>query len=181
MGLSVTAYRKITKLDALFDADGEPVNPLTRQPYEFYFQVYVSPDFPAQAEGLEDRAVYSHISSKNFWSASYGRYNAWREHLAKLAGYLAVPFEKIEGYSAATVMSHQKGAFEVSDGPFHELLCFSDSDGVFGTLVCTKLARDFAQWDDRAKALNDDWFYENYTAFRECFEMGSDGGAVSFR
>ena len=39
MGLDVTAYKKLSKLDALFDSDGDPVNPITREPFENYFSV----------------------------------------------------------------------------------------------------------------------------------------------
>jgi hypothetical protein len=77
-------------------------------------------------------------------------------------------------------MSHQVGAFEVTEGPFRELLCFSDCDGVIGAQVAAKLARDFAEWDERAKALGDSWFYEKYTEWQRCFEMAADDGAVSF-
>lgn len=180
MGLGVTAFSKLTKLDALFDESGEPVNPQTRERYKDYFKAYVSADFPSQADGIEDRAVYSYEAYGRFWSASYGRYNSWRETLAKLAGYEAVPYETVPGYKPSEVMSHQVGAFEVNEGPFHELVCFSDCDGVIGPKVAAKLAKDFANWDERARALGDDWFYSKYQEWRQCFEMAADAGAVSF-
>jgi len=36
MGLDVSAYKKLTKLDVLFDEDGEPVNPVTRELIDDY-------------------------------------------------------------------------------------------------------------------------------------------------
>jgi hypothetical protein len=40
---------------------------------------------------------------------------------------------------------------------------------------------DFAEWDDRARAHDDQpWFYDAFTAWRKAFEMAADGGAVDF-
>lgn len=179
MGLDVHAYRKIKKLDALFDGDGSPVNPVTREPYEDYFRLYVSSYFPEQAEGLED-GVYSYEDSGPFWSGGYVRYNIWREQLAKLAGYVPIWYESIEGYKPSGSLSHQAGAFVVEDGPFHELICFSDCDGIIGTVVSAKLAKDFAEWDEKIKSNSDDAFYIKYVQWQKCFEMAADDGAVHF-
>jgi hypothetical protein len=53
MGLDVAAYRKLTKLDALFDSSGGPVNPSTREPIEDYFKANFNSDFPEQVKALE--------------------------------------------------------------------------------------------------------------------------------
>lgn len=180
MGLDVSAYREIAKLDALFDWDGEPVNPTTREPFEDYLRIYVSSDFPDQADDLEDKAVYSYKESGRFWSGSYGKYNQWREQLAKLANYAPVWYESIEGYKPSGSLSHQAGAFEVDSGAFYELICFTDCDGIIGAKTSAKLAKDFAEWDEKAKALNDEYFYAKYEQWRKCFEMAANNGAVSF-
>ena len=174
MGLDVTAYRRIKKLDVLFDASGEPVDPGTMEPHEDYFKALVNPNFFPQAAGLEDESVYGYVESERFWSGSYGTYGSWREQLAKLAGYRSV-YVGPDGKR-----SHQVGACQSNEGPFHELICFTDSDGVIGAKVSAKLARDFAAWDDRAKETRDDWFYQKYAEWRRCFEMAADDGAVSF-
>lgn len=180
MGLDVTAYRGIRKLDALFDADGEPVDPVTRKPLDDYFRVYVNMDFPRQAAGLEDRGVYAYTANMSGWSGGYGRYGQWRERLAKLAGYQAVPYERVAGLPSSTVMSHSAGAWAADSGPFHELILFSDCEGAIGADVAAKLARDFAEWDDRAKAAEDEEFYSRYAQWRRVFEFAVDNGAVVF-
>lgn len=180
MGLDVTAYSKLKKIDAVFSAHGEAINPETREPYEDVFQPFISSDFLSQAEGISHMAVYEYHEAKRFWAGGYGRYNGWREQLAKLAGYKPVMFESVQGYAPSARPSHQVGAFEYDSGPFKELICFSDCDGVIGPQVAMKLARDFADWDERAKEAGDEWFYEKYREWRECFEMASDNGAVSF-
>jgi hypothetical protein len=181
MGLDVSAYSKLKKLDVLFNEDGEPVNPETREvlDYDDYFKVYANPHFPRQAADLTHKGVYAFEDSAHVWSGGYGRYNNWREELAKLAGYTPALYYRIPDYAPSAMLSHSVGAGEVDSGPFHELIHFTDCDGVIGPTICAKLARDFAEWDERAKALGDG-FYESYRQWREGFELAADGGAVHF-
>ncbi len=158
MGLDITAYSQIKKLDALFDKDGEPVNPDTREPYEEFFQPCINYDFAKQSYGLEDGAVYSYARTMRFHAGSYTGYNSWREQLAKLVGYSPA----------------------AAEGPFIEFIFFSDCDGVIGHKIATKLYKDFQEWDERAKALGDEWFYEKYAEWAAAFKLASDEGAVSF-
>ncbi len=89
MGLDITAYSKLKKLDVVFDASGEPIDPVTREvlPWQGYMQACVNSDFPGRAGSLEHGACYSYESSIGFCAGSYSGYNAWREALATLAGY----------------------------------------------------------------------------------------------
>jgi hypothetical protein len=95
MGLDVTAYRKLTKLDVLFNEDGEAVDPTTREPVDECMRVRENHDFPGRAAGLEDGAAYGYEDAEAFWSGSYSRYNHWREQLAELAEYPAAPVHDI--------------------------------------------------------------------------------------
>jgi len=181
MGLDVSAYKKVKKLDVLFDEDGEAVNPETREvlDYDDYAKFYVSRDFPAQAADIVSGAAYGFEDSAHVWSGGYGGYNNWREQLAKLAGYPIAVYYRVPGYAPSAVESHSEGAFKVDSGPFHELICFTDCDGTIGPAVCAKLAKDFADWDERAKAVGG-WFYESYISWREGFEFAADGGVIQF-
>jgi len=176
MGLDITAYRKLTKLDVLFNEDGEPVDPATREPIENYFKVNSNPDFPGREEGLIDRAAYSYEEVDSVFSRSYGGYGRWREVLAKLAGYPATAYVR----HGQTDMLHAAACWEGATGPFSELINFSDCEGVIGPVVSAKLAKDFAEFDERAKAITDDYFYEGYCEMRRGAEMAADGGALSF-
>ena len=165
MGLDISAYRKLTKFDVLFDANGEPVDPMTRVPIEDYLRVYANPDFPGRADGLEDRACYGFTEEEHIFSRSYHGYSRWRESLARLAGY--VPSDAWDGL--------------VEDGvPFLELVNFADNEGVIGPIVAAKLLRDFVAFDERAKTISDDYFYEGYCELRHGLEMAADGGALDF-
>lgn len=180
MGLDITAFCGLKKIDALFDSGGEPVNPVAREEIENYFKPCVSRDFPTRADDLEHDGVYLYADSFGFRAGSYGGYNGWRETLAKLVGYPALPFERIEGYKPSTVMSHQIGACNADSGPFYELLYFSYCEGTIGPKTSAKLAKDFAEWDEKAKALDAPFFYEKYCDWRKAFEMAAQDGAVDF-
>jgi hypothetical protein len=168
MGLDITAYGKLTPAPDAEMEDGQPVD------WECYVQIRESLDFPGRIEPLTDGVVYSFADSFGFRAGSYSGYNAWREWLAKLAGYPAA-----DGSGHGHV--HSAGAWAVQDGPFHKLINFTDCDGTLGPAVSAKLAAEFAEWDDRAKAAaNEPWLYQSYQNWRRAFEMAADGGAVDF-
>lgn len=176
MGLDISAYRKITKIDAVFDADGEPIDPTTRVPIDYDMRAYKNDDFPGRADEIEDRAVYSAEDSMGFRAGSYGGYNAWREQLAKLAGY---PVDQYEQYGKM-YDSHCVACWNGATGPFSELIHFSDCEGVIGPSVAAKLAKDFADFQEAADKVAEDWFVVQYAKWRKAFEMAADAGAVSF-
>jgi len=86
-----------------------------------------------------------------------------------------------------------KGAHEIwadatTKGPFVELINFSDCEGEIGPIVAAKLAKDFAEHQEKARTYvplhNDpdepDWWFNLYKDWRKAFEMASDGGSVCF-
>ena len=184
MGLDITAYRKLKKMDAVFNADGEPIDPTTREPLDYndYAQFYVNSDFPGRNGSIEHKAVYAYEDAHGFRAGSYGGYNGWRERLAELAGYPTVEYERVAGYAPSRQMRRDAAAWsgKCEGMPFVELVNFSDCEGVIGPEVSAKLAKDFAAFDERAKAVPDEWFYDRYCEWRKAFEMAADGGAVSF-
>jgi len=176
MGLDITAYRKIIKIDAVFDADGEPIDPSTREPIDYDMKAYRNDAFPGRADDIEDRAIYRAEDSFGFRAGSYGGYNHWRDALAKLAGY---PIGQYEEHNRKWD-SHCVACWEGQEGPFCELIHFSDCEGVIGASVAAKLAKDFAEFQDAADKLDDQFFTASYTNWRKAFEMAADAGAVSF-
>lgn len=178
MGLDITAYRKLKKIDAVFDADGEPIDPDTREVLDDVYQPCVNHDFLGREEGLEHKAAYIYEELCGGISMGYSSYNAWRDELAKLAGYPAVPVDR---YNTGNIQQrHDQGAWNSDGGPFWELINFSDCEGVIGPLVSAKLAGDFASFQEKADAHHDERFKRAYAQWRESFEMAADGGAVDF-
>lgn len=168
MGLDITAHRQIKKLEGIerhddaYDAGG--------------FVAYANDDFPGRAEGVEDRGAYIGTEEHDFRAGSYSGYNNWREQLAVLAGYPA-------DETADDRHRHSRAAFAASEGPFWELINFSDCEGVIGPVVSAKLAKDFADHQAKADAVEGpdaDWFKSAYANWRKAFEMAADGGCVDF-
>lgn len=162
MGLDITAYSKL-----------KAVRPRPKYEDESGYAESLEslpPNHASQAdrmEGMEPKTWYR-VEGKTFGfrAGSYSGYNRWREWLAELAGH----------GSPQNVWNNPK------PGPFVELINFSDCEGTIGPVVSAKLAKDFAEWDDRAKAADkaDGYDYGKYREWRKAFEMAADGGAVTF-
>lgn len=177
MGLDVTAYCGLKKIDCVFDEEGEPIDPTTREPLEeYHLRAWVNPDFPGRADDIENKAIYLSEDSFGFCAGSYGGYSRWRCTLAELAGYPAAPLTRF----GTTEMRHDAGAWAASSGPFWELINFSDCEGVIGAAVSAKLAADFAVYQERADAHADERFRAKYAEFRKAFAMAAYSGAVEF-
>lgn len=175
MGLDITAYAGLA-----FALPGNGLDPQGDILYEQgYFRLFLEPRHPIQGAGLprldsdpEARCVCSGFADRmSFCAGSYSGYGRWREQLAELAGY---PERAYEGEDP----SHATGAWTLPFGPFHELIDFSDCEGVIGPLISAKLAEDFACYQKLADAHPDEWFRQKYDLWRQAFEMASQGGAV---
>jgi hypothetical protein len=179
MGLDITAYSGLTKIEGVKYLEGEVYNQnLEVLDYDDYDLVaYHNPDFPGRADDIEVRGVYKAADGFGFRAGAYSGYNRWRERLAEIAGY---PKTAIELYGREE-LRHDAGAWAATEGPFWELILFSDCEGVIGTAVSKKLAADFAAFDERAAAVQDDPdFYRLFNEWRKAFDMAADGGAVKF-
>lgn len=172
MGLDITWHRGLTMAagNEGFDEDGEI------RDGDGWVQFYVNPDFPGRADDIVDRAAYRSEDSDGFRAGSYGGYNHWREQLAVLAGYPAGQYEQWGN----SWDSHCVPCWNGATGPFSELINFSDCEGVIGTAVSSKLARDFAEHQAKADTHPDERFRERYASWREAFEKASDRGCVEF-
>jgi hypothetical protein len=179
MGLDVSAYSNLKKIDCVYDVDGEPIDKVTNDPISVpYFRVYVNYDFPGREEGVEHKSIYSYQDYFDDIGMGYGRYNAWRNYLAKIAGYPAVPVDK---YKTGNIQyKNDQGAWNADSGPFWELINFSDCKGVIGPVVSKKLAKDFADYQKIVDGLSDEYFKTQYSNFRKAFEIASNDGAVDF-
>lgn len=171
MGLDITAYRKITPaVPHGFDADGDP---LAEEAVRFY----INSDYPGRATDVDASIAYAYADSFGFRAGSYIGYNQWRNELAKLAGYEAIPYST---FGEPEQLRFDAAAWKATDGHFWELICFADNEGVIGTAVSAKLAADFAAHQAKADAHPEDWFRNRYADWRRAFEMAADSGAVDF-
>ena len=159
MGLDITAYRKLTEVRPSSGPDDGWDEGLT--------DFYANGDFPGRfGTVLKEDALYRAEETHEFRAGSYSGYSAWR---AWLAGLVDTTPDDAWEYEYV--------------GPFAELINFSDCEGTIAdAATCAKLAKDFAEWDDGAKAddTNDGYNYSRYREWRKAFEMAADGGAVKF-
>lgn len=176
MGLDITYYSNVKKLDVVFDANQEPIDPVTREPVEYDFVAFVNDNFPGRADDICDRGVYLSEDSGGFRAGSYGGYNQWRDNLAQLAGY---PLGEYEQYGRKWP-TYCAAAWAGESGPFSEIINFSDCEGTIGATVSAKLAKDFAEYQSKADTFGDEYFREKYAAWRKAFEMAAQGGCVRF-
>ncbi len=183
MGLDISAFKKVELIDCVYDEDDEPIDPNTREPIDYHITAYVNSDYPERAEGVKHKGAYNAADSLSFRAGSYSGYNAWRNELAKMAGYPEIPVDR---YNTGNVqMRSDYSAWKAESGPFWEMISFSDCEGVIGTAVSAKLAKDFAEFDQKAKdhdatLAHRDWFYHLYQEWRLAFEMAADAGFVVF-
>jgi hypothetical protein len=168
LGLDITWYTDCTLVpDAERTPDGELVD------WESLASVWVNPDFPGRADDLVDGGAYSYADSGDFRAGSYSGFNDWREALARRAGY---PVGICDGHRHV----HSAGAWAASQGPFWELINFSDAEGTIGTVVSAKLARDFVEQRDVTLGDAEAWFSDLYALWAIAFEKAANRGFVRF-
>lgn len=164
MGLDITAYQGLKVTGATQEDDSEVV------------QFWANTDFPGREEGLSVDAYYAYEDSFKFRAGGYGGYNAWRNTLAKVAGY---PESEVTSYGLP-MKTYCAACWSGAQGPFAELINFSDCEGVIGPVVAKKLAADFAEFEEKARNEFDERGFVRYHDFKTAFEMAADNGAVAF-
>lgn len=177
MGLDVSAYKNIkitehsTDNEELYEMDDEYVN------------FSIDRNFNNHGDLVSD-FFYTFEDETGMCAGSYSGYNNWRDTLAMIAGYEAKQYENYEGKPA---LSHCVECWDGMQGPFSELINFNDCDGTIATDICKKLAKDFADFQEKAeaygsanKSLERKWFLDKYNDWREMFEFASENGAVVF-
>lgn len=162
MGLDITAYSQLKDTGRPFDWDVDEGNTFIHNNH---------PDFAERCVEFTPGNAFEYEGKLHACIGAYGYYGAWRDQLAKLAGYSPV----IGG-----TRPYSEGAWTATEGPFWELIDFTDCDGVLGTAVCQKLAKDFAEYEASARLLKDEEFLRTYLQFKAAVEWASDGGAVVF-
>lgn len=172
MGLDITAYSNLELVEELASSDE----------YEEKYSwdddtrttcIYRDRDYPEWGAPLKlpdgDGVIVYRINGEQmgFHAGSYSGYNRWREMLSEMA----------HGVSPRTIWE----SFDKwDDKPFVRLINFSDCEGVIGSDIAKVLAKDFADFQERADQHPDDWFRVKYADWRRAFELAAQSGAVRF-
>lgn len=147
MGLDIRVYKNMTKVTD--PAVLEKIQSCEEGPREGAYELglvvpYINPHFESRAEGIEPGVPYNVSSEWGFRAGSYSGYGAWREQLAELVG-----ITNLQGFWGRCEVMEEQGV--EPDVPFWQLLHFSDCEGTLGPVVSKKLAKDFADWEERAE------------------------------
>lgn len=171
MGIGISAYNNVAKSDYVLPEDEEDLP-------DGLVRITVRQEWPKQGAGLVNKGIYSYESKTDTRIGSYGGYLHWRNTVAQMAGYGIVD----ESYP------HQAAACHAAEGPFQELLAFSDCEGTINTEVCTKLLNDFRQYRPQIDtiaptSLHPDevaLFKEFYDSIMGLLEHASNNGFITF-
>lgn len=156
MGLDISYYRVATFVKPEM-TDEDWDNDLVH--------IYVNPDFAERADGMLEGA-YKTEGDDGFRAGSYSGYNWWRAKLADMAG------------------TPQSRSGEGK--PFHELIWFSDCEGVIGPVTCRKLAEDFAANKKKAQEFSNNmsvdggYWMQKYEEWERAFRTAAGSGCVRF-
>jgi len=184
MGLDITAYRKVTVLEgAVFDHHGEPMMADGTGLWDAkfpWFTVYANDHFPGREHPLIDGKIMRADDGMSFRAGSYCWYGDWRDNLARLAGW---PQAKLSDEHGNRFL-FQLSACLASGGPLWEWLCFSDCEGIIGSIAAKKIYAEMLEikitlddFDDKCQYSS---FMDKWDDWLKAFEMAADGGAVEF-
>ena len=158
MGLDILAYQYVALLQSgAFDERLEGELHLSNH------------DFPSRSDGLGDGHYLTGGEHHHFRAGSYSGYNYWRDQLC---------------HAAFGISAKELWASPVQ-GPFVELIHFTDCDGFIGPRTAAKLARDFAENHERVIAR---WSFDpeapflmdRYADFCKAFGIAAGRGVVVF-
>ena len=161
MGLDIAAYSRLIKVINPGKDRGDLIT-LTD-----------NTDFPGRI-APQTEGQYTHGEEMDVIYMGYGRYNHWREWLAKLAGYTPV------GNNPNLPSYYSGGAWAATSGPFWELICFSDCEGTIGTDACRKLLKDFNEWEQRAQDNSTGPEFDHYVDMHNGLKLAAQGGCLKF-
>ena len=170
MGLDISYHSNIDLKNPCVDRDSADV------------YLYPNDMIFGQSDGIKGGEYSCDGESGSFRAGSYSGYNSWRRSLAELIGYdydtvIEMIHKSMKRTESINEVLGESESPEIRI-PFVELLFFSDCEGFIGPVTSAKLAKDFAEWDEKAK--KDGHFYGRYKEWKKAFETASEGGCVSF-
>ena len=136
-------------------------------------------NYPKQSEGLINNGIYSYVDFGHWRAGSYSSYSVFRDTLAKVAGYS--PRQDTEQKPYKHCLDLWEGV--VTEGPFAELINFSDCEGIINTECCIKLYNDFDKYLEIALAYQGEYaeyFKEVYMLFLNGLKIAANEGCLRF-
>lgn len=175
MGLDVIAYSNLEyreqyveeKHEDIFDEDNVVV-------------LYVnSKQYPKQSENLINQGIYTYNGYDSWRAGSYSSYNVFRNTLAKVAGYIGRHDPEFNEINYCSDLWDGT----IPEGPFYELINFSDCEGAINTECCIKLLNDFKIYAEVALNYEGEYaesFKRVYLLFLNGLNIAADKGCLRF-
>jgi hypothetical protein len=181
MGLDVRAFKNVKLVS---DPRVSEADDLTRVNHGAFVE---------QCGDLEDGGYYDCEQEGWFCRMGYGHYGRFRNELAKLGGWpefkVMMPGYNDPDYENKSYYHRYPNVAAIynSDGdevngPFVEVICFSDCGGFICADFCKKLFQDFVDHQEVANELfkdNPDYL-DMYNGLRAAFKFGSNNGFVQY-
>lgn len=153
MGLDITAYKNIRKVDIPEGNEGE---------YHFSNTGFTQSNM-TDFENEEIQIVFDEDFS--FRAGAYSSYNKFRNELCLAAN----------GIKDETLWASKDENLK-----FYWLINFSDCDGYIGTSYCKILYDEFCKYEEDIKSKLNECYHLNYNNFKKAFKLGSNNGLVDF-
>lgn len=178
MGLDISVYTNVKMVES--PEDVECIYEWIDEQEGNLTHLFANPSFPNH---FEESGAYSYESRKSVLSRSYSGWGNLRDVLAKAAGYSTITeqecWERQWDFEHTKTRPYQWKAFSVSEGPLHELINFSDCEGVIKHAYCIKIYDDLVNHIDTEKL--DECGLRSYHQLVEGFKFAAENqGVVDF-
>lgn len=176
MGLDIGAMSNLVRREDLFhDEDWQVVNQHGEVQVGDFYVASVIEVFADAAGDIKTGDVFEYGEYLHVRAGSYGGYSRWRLMLCNMA----------LGVDPDVVWNHPEN---FKEGPFFNLINFSDCEGVIGTETCKALYQDFLHHYPAAVAyasrlpedFGGEYWLDKYKEWMEAFELASNDGCVDF-
>ncbi len=139
----------------------------------------VSDDFLYHSAGISNHTVFKYDDNLSYQLKSSEYYGEWRNTLAKILQYNPSKSKKYKK------IAYTLGAFDYDSGPFLNLICFSDSDGLINSSYCNELFLDFEKYTKYVNDMPNNQFIMDKSEFltiyenlMKIFNIGANNGLV---
>lgn len=128
---------------------------------------------------IKNNSIFKYDKMVSCSFENVDEYNNWRNTLAKILQYNPSSSRQFRK------TSYIAGAFDYDTGPFLNLICYIDYNGVINHKLCSELLADFEKYISYVDNMPEDNFILEksrfitiYNDLMKCFKSGSDYGLV---
>ena len=175
MGLDIGVYTRVKKVDV--PEDVECIHEWIDDQEQKLTHLYANKHFPSH---FEESGAFEYEEYRHIFCRAYSGWSNLRDSLAKAVGYEKITeqdcWERQWDFENAKIRPYQSKVFSVSEGVLHELINFSDCEGVIKHDYCVKIYNDLVNHVDTEK-LNE-YDLKHYYQLVEGFRFAAENNGV---